>query len=89
MPPRYNDGYTGNDYYEHSIYEKLINAGFDCEDANLMARIKAAKDAGTSIVRMIQERGIKGLLDYAASHWPSLTNWVVNVWDKVKGWFGF
>lgn len=87
--PTYYDGYDGYDSYEHSIYVKLIDAGFDTDDANLMARIKVAKDRDKSLIQMVKERGVRGLLDYARSHWPTLCNWVENVWDKVKSWFGY
>ena len=39
--PTYYDGYDGYDSYEHSIYVKLINAGFDTDDANLMAIVQS------------------------------------------------
>lgn len=85
----YNDGYDGYDSYEHSIYVRLTKAGFGTDDANLIARIKRAADYDKSILQMVKERGVKGLLDYARSHWPRLCNWVERVWDKVKAWFGY
>lgn len=87
--PYYNDGYDGNDSYEHSYFVKLKDAGFDDEDANLMARIKVAKDRDMTFAKMIRRDGIIGLLNYARSHWPTLCNWVENVWTTVKGWFGY
>ena len=87
--PTYYDGYDGNDSYEHSYFVKLKAAGFDDEDANLMARIKVAKDRDMTLLQMIRRDGVKGLLNYARSHWPGLCNWVEGVWEKVKIWFGY
>lgn len=38
---RFHDGYEGNDLYEHSIFVKLVYAGFSNELANLVAPLKA------------------------------------------------
>lgn len=87
--PTYYDGYDSYDSYGHGIYKRLKDAGFDTEDANLMTKIKLAKEQDMTLIQMIKERGVKGLLDYARSHWPTLCNWVERVWDKVKSWFGY
>lgn len=87
--PTYFDGYTGSDSYEHKYYVRLRNSGFDCEDANMFARVAVESDRNKDLATMIRQRGIVGLLDYARSHWPSLCNWIESAWDRIKIFFGF
>lgn len=41
---KFYDGYEGDDWYEHSIFAKLVYAGFSIENSNLVAPIKAWLD---------------------------------------------
>lgn len=87
--PTYYDGYTGNDSYEHKYYVRFRNSGFDCEDANIFAKVALEQDRNKNLKKMIQQRGVIGLLDYARSHWPGLCNWIVEAWDRIKNFFDF
>lgn len=85
----YSDGYTGNDSYEHQWYVTYREKGLDVEDADLMCRIRVAKEKDWGFRRHIQENGIAGLESYVRSHWPNLCAWCSKIWETIKGWFGY
>ena len=87
--PTYYDGYEGCDSYEHKYYIMLRNAGFDIEEANLMAIVAVERDRNKSLADLIRRDGVAGLLSYARSHWPNLCNWIQDAWERIKSFFGY
>jgi len=61
--------YTGNDPLKKVYYEKLIEAGFSDEDANLLARLDTTSLSGRVLTPkgMISEEGFSGLMNYLKS----------------------
>ena len=54
--------YTGKDPYEKTVYERLIEAGFDEEDANIFSTVGYGGGRVRTKWDIVREEGIPGLL---------------------------
>lgn len=79
------------DWLEKEWYDKLCSIGMDCQDATLIARIKAKMDRDYGFKERIRKEGIEGFIRWVEIHckdiYYAVKDALQNIWDYLKNLF--